>query len=485
MKYSELFEPEPEKWGFRGDPFLWREMKEYFGDKEIPDKQSELQYSLFKYCSDRCKVSLNMAESAYVEDFDKGGMTSGQISCKWWRETGLPLLFSRRDFPPTYYDFFYIFYKTENTPGWNIAIISISSGTTIEKKIKHHRDWIETRVFRGTQFDTYFLDKFPVILGPGDLHLFSSWIYSLELKKYFLPDEIIPVPESKAKQDFFNFTIMLKDDLNDDLDDLNTDLDIKYDDKKSSGKAACFNFVSIIKINDSVKIYLEFCDCFYELISNMYFELKHNKYAFIKINEWDYIKFLIWDCGETIRFKIQDYHLGTQVEEPVDIEMPKSEFFKNFNEMFEELQKILDNFKQKFNRCTETIGNITYKKLNYDNCTKSIKNKNWIEHASLFENDEHKSISLSLLMDPNYKSIEQEIEEVDNWTEEERKTYKTRYYVDDSDFVWAVNQGQVFLYNYEDDRFIPSDRGIDLMKWHEISEEELQKAIDQKKWMFK
>ena len=61
---------------------------------------------------------------------------------------------------------------------------------------------------------------------------------------------------------------------------------------------------------------------FYELISNMYFELKHNKYAFITINEWDYIKFLIWDCGETIRHKIQDYHLHTQVEEPVDIEYP-------------------------------------------------------------------------------------------------------------------------------------------------------------------
>ena len=213
----------------------------------------------------------------------------------------------------------------------------------------------------------------------------------------------------------------------------------------------------------------------------MYFELKHNKYAFITINEWDYIKFLIWDCGETIRHKIQDYHLHTQVEEPVDIEISKYEFFEKFNEMFEELQKALDNFKQKFNRCINTIGKISYKQLNYDTCSKSIKNINWIEHASLFENDEHKSISLSLLMDSNYKSIKQEIEEVDNWTEEERETYKTRYYVDDSDFVWAVNQGQVFLYNYEDDRFIPSNKGIDLMKWHEISEKELEKATNEKK----
>ncbi len=485
MKYSELFEPEPEKWGFRGDPFLWREMKEYFGNKNIPESKGELEHSLFKYCSDRCKVSLNMAESAYVEDFDKGGMTSGQISCKWWRETGLPLLFSRCNFPPTYYDYFYVFYKTNNTPGWDIAIITISSGTTIEKKIKRHRDWIETRVFKGTKFNKYYFDSFPLILAPGTMHQNSSWIYNIELKKYFLPDDIIPAPTSKAKQAFFYYEIMLKDDLDDDLDDLNLDLDAEYDWDISKGNKNCFSFRSILKINDSVKIYLRFCDCFFELISNFYCELRTNKYAFIKINDTEYFKFLLWDCGENIRLKIQDYNIHTQVEEPVDIEMSKSEFFEKFNAMFEELQKNLDSFKQKFNRCTETIGNISYKQLNCDNCTNYKNNKNCIDHASLFENNEHKSIELSLLMNPNYKTIEQQIEEIENWTEEERETYKTRYYIDDSDFVWAVNQGKVFSYNYVEDRFIPSNTGIDLMKWHKISENELQKVIEEKKWMFK
>lgn len=395
MKYSELFEPEPEKWGFRGDPFLWREMKEHFGNKNIPESKGELEHSLFKYCSDRCKVSLNMAESAYVKDFAKGGISSGEVSCKWWRETGLPLLFSRCNYPPTYYDYFYVFYKTEKTPGWNIAIITISSGTTIEKKIKRHWDWIETKVFKGTKFDKYYLDSFPLILAPGDIHLYSPWIYSLELEKYFLPDEIIPIPEAKAKQDFFNYEIMLKDNLDDGLDDLNLELNAEYDWDVSKGKKACFRYTPILKINNSVKIYLKFCDCFYELISNLYYELKTNKYAFIKINDVEYFKFLLWDCGEQIRFKIQDYNIHTQVEEPVDIEMSKSEFFEKFNEMFEELQKHLDNFKSKFNRCTESIGNISYKQLNYESCLNSTKNRNWIDHTSLFENEEHKSISLS------------------------------------------------------------------------------------------
>ena len=47
--------------------------------------------------------------------------------------------------------------------------------------------------------------------------------------------------------------------------------------------------------------------------------------------------------------------------------------------------------------------------------------------------------------DGNGSEMSRQIEEVENWTEKERETYRTRYYVDDSDFVWAVNQGKVFL----------------------------------------
>ena len=477
MKYSELFEPEPEKWGLRGDPYLWREMKEHFGDKELPENKGDLQHSLFKYCSDRCKISLNIAETVYVEDYDKGGMSSGLVDCKWWRETGLPLLFSRCEYEPTFYDYYYVFYKTDIKPGWDIAIITVSSGTTIEKKIKRHRNWIETKIFSGTQFDKYYLDTFPILLAPGIMHQYSTWIYSLELKKYFLPEDIIPIPDSKAKQNFFDYTIMIKDDLNDDLDDLNLELDKEYDWELSAGNKTCFTYTPILKINDSVKIYLKFCDCFYELCSNMYHELNNNKFTFIKINEMDYIKFLIWDCGKTIRFKIQDYHLGTQVEEPVDIEMSKKDFFEKFNEMLEELQKNLDNFKSKFNRCTENIGNINYKNLNYENCKASIKNQRWIGHTTLFEKDEHKSIPLSLLMDPNYISIEEEFEEVQNWTDAERDFHRIHYYIDESDFVWSVHHGKVYLYNYETNSFIPSKQGIDIMKWHEFPESEIETRI--------
>ena len=54
MKYSELFEPEPEQWGLRGDPYLWGEMKEYFSDKDTPDFREQIQKELFDYCNKRC-----------------------------------------------------------------------------------------------------------------------------------------------------------------------------------------------------------------------------------------------------------------------------------------------------------------------------------------------------------------------------------------------------------------------------------------------
>jgi len=32
---ADLFDPEPEQWGLRGDPYLWREMKETFAETQL------------------------------------------------------------------------------------------------------------------------------------------------------------------------------------------------------------------------------------------------------------------------------------------------------------------------------------------------------------------------------------------------------------------------------------------------------------------
>ncbi len=43
MKVSEIFEEEPMQWGLRGDPFLWRELKDRFKNTEMPETPEQLK----------------------------------------------------------------------------------------------------------------------------------------------------------------------------------------------------------------------------------------------------------------------------------------------------------------------------------------------------------------------------------------------------------------------------------------------------------
>ena len=43
MKVSQVFDPKPEQWGLRGDPYLWDELKEKLEHVELPESQDELK----------------------------------------------------------------------------------------------------------------------------------------------------------------------------------------------------------------------------------------------------------------------------------------------------------------------------------------------------------------------------------------------------------------------------------------------------------
>ena len=43
MKLSQLFEEEPEQWGYRGDPHLWRELRTYFETQEYEGSVQQLK----------------------------------------------------------------------------------------------------------------------------------------------------------------------------------------------------------------------------------------------------------------------------------------------------------------------------------------------------------------------------------------------------------------------------------------------------------
>ena len=99
--FSALFKPSPEQWGLRGDPFLWRAMARALTSCTFPSTEAQL-VALLETTFERFTGSRLPEESAISEDdsifvkrYARGGMSSGQISLKFWRGSALPLLRSR------------------------------------------------------------------------------------------------------------------------------------------------------------------------------------------------------------------------------------------------------------------------------------------------------------------------------------------------------------------------------------------------------
>lgn len=93
---SELFQPEPIQWGLRGDPYLWQEMSEALAALPLPPSEAQLAEILEATFERLIGLPTSAEESSvFVERHAHGGMSSGHISVKFWRETALPLLLAR------------------------------------------------------------------------------------------------------------------------------------------------------------------------------------------------------------------------------------------------------------------------------------------------------------------------------------------------------------------------------------------------------
>jgi hypothetical protein len=99
---SALFDPEPRRWGLRGDPHLWQALREYLSDTDVPASASEVSRLLHTAFGQLAGVDLasDPASSVYREQFAHGGMSSGMISLDTWRQELMPLLTERaREMP--------------------------------------------------------------------------------------------------------------------------------------------------------------------------------------------------------------------------------------------------------------------------------------------------------------------------------------------------------------------------------------------------
>lgn len=92
---DDMFEPRPTGWGLRGDPLLWDALEaslETLEPGDITDIEAHLRSLYTKL------VGTPLTEDdtpVTVERFKMGGMSSGMISPKFWREEAIPLLVSR------------------------------------------------------------------------------------------------------------------------------------------------------------------------------------------------------------------------------------------------------------------------------------------------------------------------------------------------------------------------------------------------------
>ena len=99
--FSAIFKPEPDQWGLRGDPFLWRAMARALSSRPLPETEEQLdslieaEFARLTGSSLPGEKSISESDSVYVKRYARGGMSSGQISPHFWRVTALPMFRAR------------------------------------------------------------------------------------------------------------------------------------------------------------------------------------------------------------------------------------------------------------------------------------------------------------------------------------------------------------------------------------------------------
>lgn len=94
---ARLFAPEPEGWGLRGDPFVWRALRDHLAHTPLPgsvDEVVDLVHAAFREVTGT-DLTTEREPTVYLERYAHGGMSSGHIALDVWRERLIPMLAQR------------------------------------------------------------------------------------------------------------------------------------------------------------------------------------------------------------------------------------------------------------------------------------------------------------------------------------------------------------------------------------------------------
>ena len=91
-KLSLLFTTAPRQRNLRGDPWLWQDLKQSIATARPPANADEFVAWLESEFEQLVGVPISHADIIFLKKYSHGGMSSGCINPKFWRETVLPFL---------------------------------------------------------------------------------------------------------------------------------------------------------------------------------------------------------------------------------------------------------------------------------------------------------------------------------------------------------------------------------------------------------
>jgi hypothetical protein len=94
-RISQLFEIEPSQWGLRGDPHLWKEMKEHLDLLEMPETAADLERALQSAFFQLTQREFDCLDPFLIERYESGGLSSGMVCPEFWKNTAFTLIVSR------------------------------------------------------------------------------------------------------------------------------------------------------------------------------------------------------------------------------------------------------------------------------------------------------------------------------------------------------------------------------------------------------
>ena len=93
---GDLFKTHPTRWwGYRGDPFLWKDMAQHLARTRLPKTYSEFAILLENTYAELTGRQISDTDEIHIDRYAHGGMSSGMIAPGFWRSKAFPILFKR------------------------------------------------------------------------------------------------------------------------------------------------------------------------------------------------------------------------------------------------------------------------------------------------------------------------------------------------------------------------------------------------------